>query len=237
MYVLDAYKCCKFTYNFKVRIADESDLIQADFARFCQKMSKILKWLQKFSPNFWEVHRSSFFLFFHPGDRSGESKNLSEKWLRNYSFLPNYHGLFKTENKKVENPSYGDSDLSKETEDWRATIHRTNYLNKDTFCGICVEKLDHDLVNFTARASSKRVSRIDAEYLGKEVDLSYCDPVFITPDERNRYSSKNVSVIKGQNVSVIKGQNVSVIKGQIVDKISSTVSPTDLIILREFSKT
>ena len=119
------------------------------------------------------------------------------------------HGFFKPENVTVENPSYRDTDVSKEIDEWRVTIRRTDYLNKDTFCGISDEILDPDLVNFTARALSKRVSRIDAEYLGKEVDLSYCDPVFITQDERNRYSQKNVSVIKGQ----------------ILDNISSIVSP------------
>ena len=58
-------------------------------------------------------------------------------------------------------------------------------------------KSDTDLANFIPIAAMKRVSRIDAEYLGKlDVDTAYCDPIFITPEERMKYGLRNKDSVK-----------------------------------------
>ena len=113
------------------------------------------------------------------------------------------HGFYNTEKEKKESTaSYRNPDLTKEIEEWRATIRKSKYLEKESFCSISDAELDRDLVNFTTIALAKRVLRIDDEYLGKEgVDLSYSDPVFVTPDERKKYREKDVTVIKEQIAS------------------------------------
>ena len=65
--------------------------------------------------------------------------------------------------------------------------------------------MDPDLANFISIAAMKRVSRIDAEYLGKlDVDTTYCDPVFIMPEERMKYGLRNKDSVKELIAEIIR---------------------------------
>ena len=101
-------------------------------------------------------------------------------------------GFYNSEKEKTaESSSYREPELSKEIDEWRATIRKSKYLCKNNFCSISDAQLDPDLANFTILALRKRVARIDDEYLDKKVDdQTYSDPVFITLEERKKYREK-----------------------------------------------
>ena len=92
---------------------------------------------------------------------------------------------------------YREVELQNEIDEWRLAIRSHAYLDKDSFCGIMGEELDLGLTNFIETAQKKRVSRIDSLYLGKtDNDDQFFQPVFVTPEERAKYTYKNVDMTK-----------------------------------------
>ena len=92
---------------------------------------------------------------------------------------------------------YREPELRNEIDDWRSTLRRSGYLDKDVFCSINEDGLDLDFKSFIKIAKRKRIPRIEAQYLENfNVDSNICQPVFVTPNERKKYSFKDSDLTK-----------------------------------------
>ena len=85
---------------------------------------------------------------------------------------------------------YRRRDLSKEIDEWRLVLRKSNYLRKTEFVSMSGKSLEPDLLNFTSLAKAHRYFKIGSMFLNAEItDERLCRPIFVTLEEKERYNN------------------------------------------------
>ena len=81
---------------------------------------------------------------------------------------------------------YRHRELTKEINEWRECIRKSEFLNKKELSSMDGKQLDEQLIDFTKLSKIKRYYTITKNFLNKEIpkDDQLLHPVYLTPQER-----------------------------------------------------